>query len=454
MTKKSVTILLTCFAAFICGLCASCAQSGNNVEPSLPVSAAAVTASPEPVIIEMENVPDTATSEPTLIPTPEPTPEPTPTPTPEPVMRVDLSKDCKFSATQKKCSPANLQDASTRSNVILADHVILTYSWDDAVPADALYYFSYVLPESFHVTQKASDGTLLSETNVMPERMCGLIPLEPDCRTVAIENNGRCQLNALKIFSRGTVLPRTAMYWTDENDTSPVDIMLFSAHIDDEILMMGGVFPINTALGRDCMLVYMKGNDEIRVLEGLLSTWESGVTRRPVYCNFTSEAMQLALDNDGAAGLDGDKLGQTVALIRRYKPLVIVTHDFEGEYGHEAHIKTNKLVLRAAELAADEGYYPDSAAQYGTWQVQKIYVHLYKERPLTLDIDAPLDAFGGRSANEVARDAFAYHKSQHYHWNYDSTSKKYPVGEYGLYFSTVGDDSGINDMMEHTHREG
>lgn len=448
MRKKVLWTLYAVCAAMISTLCA-CAQPAAPAEQAAAVTATTVSPAetPGPVVIDLTP----GIHEETPAPTPAPTPEPTPTPAP--VMRTDLSGSCTFRAKQKNCKAETLQDASTSSAAILADKMTETYSWDGSVPADALYYFSYVLPDSFTVTQKNADGTVLSEEDIVPERMCGLIPLDADCRSVTVKNNGRCRLNALKIFSAGDTLPRSAMYWTEENDTSPVDIMLFSAHIDDEILMMGGVFPINTALGRDCLLVYMKGNDEIRTLEGLLSTWESGVTRRPIYCQFTSEAMQLSLDNNGAPGMVGDTLEKTVALIRRYKPLVIVTHDLDGEYGHEAHLKTNKTVLRAAELAADPSRYPDSAEQYGVWQVQKIYVHLYKERPLTLDIDAPIESFGGRTANEVARDAFAYHKSQHYHWNYDKTSKQYPIGQYGLYFSSMGDDSGINDMMEHTARE-
>ena len=49
---------------------------------------------------------------------------------------------------------------------------------------------------------------------------------------------------------------------------------------------------------------------------------------------------------------------------------------------------------------------------YGTWQVQKVYIHLYEENELLIDADTPLEAFGGKDAFDVARIAFKKHETQ------------------------------------------
>lgn len=137
-------------------------------------------------------------------------------------------------------------------------------------------------------------------------------------------------------------------------------------------------------------------------------------------------------------------------LLNRYKPKVAVLHGFDGEYGHGAHMLNTATFIEAVENPTDGLYLPE-----------KIYVHLYKENPLTLDIDSPLDAFGGKTAFQVSQEAFGFHKSQHWTWFYNwiygktgnitkaSQIRSYNPANYGLYYTTVGEDSGIGDMLEH-----
>ena len=87
-------------------------------------------------------------------------------------------------------------------------------------------------------------------------------------------------------------------------------------------------------------------------------------------------------------------------------------------------------------------------------------MHLYKDNPSVLDIDIPLDAFDGKSAFQVSQNAFRYHESQHWTWFYgwiygkaspithSSQIRSYNPAHYGLYYTAVGHDTGINDMLE------
>ena len=87
-------------------------------------------------------------------------------------------------------------------------------------------------------------------------------------------------------------------------------------------------------------------------------------------------------------------------------------------------------------------------------------MHLYDENPIVLDIDTPLEEFGGLTAFQVSQRAFRHHKSQHWTWFYEwlygkndhktssSQIRTYHPNRYGLYFSRVGEDIEKNCMLE------
>ena len=66
-------------------------------------------------------------------------------------------------------------------------------------------------------------------------------------------------------------------------------------------------------------------------------------------------------DNFWNANLD-EAANYLVEIILEVKPHVLVTYDEIGGYGHPDHIQAHRVAMRAAELAASQG-----------WQIQKIY---------------------------------------------------------------------------------
>lgn len=65
-----------------------------------------------------------------------------------------------------------------------------------------------------------------------------------------------------------------------------------------------------------------------------------------------------------------------VAVIRRFRPHVMITYDEEGGYPHPDHVRTHELSMFAMAAAADATRYPSSlraSAPAGTWQIQKVY---------------------------------------------------------------------------------
>lgn len=361
----------------------------------------------------------------------------------------DLSKKCTYKCTQKKASTAALSDDRITTFVRFKAGATVTVSWKADLPAKKVYYFANILPESFTLTQKTGDSEILREDTFVPEHSCGLIELEEGCQSIVLTFSSECTVNSLNIFGAGDALPEKYVFWTDETENPYSELMLFSAHYDDEILFMAAV-PILYAGrdGRDVQVVYMRGSNMDRRLEAIQGLWYMGVKREPVCLKFSTDNMQMSVVNDGAPGLQDDYIGIIVELLRRYKPKVVVTHDVAGEYGHKVHIYTSALVCRAVEMASDENCYPESAAQYGTWQVQKLYIHLYGENTIELDM-GPVAAFQNQKVIKIAVAAMRFHKSQS-RWSAEVQHANYPMNRYGLYFTAVGPDTpGMNDMFEH-----
>ena len=129
-----------------------------------------------------------------------------------------------------------------------------------------------------------------------------------------------------------------------------------------------------------------------------------------------------------------------------------MTQAFNGEYGHAAHKACADAASKCVVYAADPSKYKASAQEYGTWQVEKLYIHNYKEgQQIELDWSTPLSAFGGETALSVATRALECHHSQTANgmWNMGK-GIKYTNHCFGLYMSTVGPDEAGDDLMEHT----
>ncbi|WP_188307154.1 mycothiol conjugate amidase Mca [Streptomyces sp. CBMA123] len=67
-----------------------------------------------------------------------------------------------------------------------------------------------------------------------------------------------------------------------------------------------------------------------------------------------------------------------VALIREFRPHVVITYDETGGYPHPDHVMTHKVTVEAFEAAADPKRYPEAGEP---WQAPKLYYHLALSRP-------------------------------------------------------------------------
>ncbi len=280
--------------------------------------------------------------------------------------------------------------------------------------------------------------------------------------------NGSVRLSEIYVFS-GTDVPDFVQKWSAPLE-SGADIVLFASHGDDDQLYFAGLLPLYAG-AKNCrvQVVYLTDHRNItkgRIHEMINGLWAVGVRAYPVFgrfADFRIDDLEETYDTyEHSYNTSRDDLqGFVVAQIRRFKPLVAVGHDLKGEYGHGMHQVYADLLTKAIDLVSDSAVFPDSAVKYGTWELPKLYLHLYETNAITVDYDQPQAAFDGLSAFQVTQKyGFPCHVSQQWTgfrtWlnGYDgeitkaSQIKTYNPSKFGLYHSTVGQDVVKNDFLE------
>lgn len=236
------------------------------------------------------------------------------------------------------------------------------------------------------------------------------------------------------------------------------DLLVFSTHADDELVFFGGMIPYYSVVcGRKVQLVYMTTNyyaedyNRVRIHEALNGLWTAGMRYYPV-TNMREDLLCRTLEE--AEEFYGGEQFRTfqVEQIRRFRPLVVVTHDPEGEYGHGAHQLSARSLQWAVYAAADRMQYPEMIERYGVWNTPKAYLHLYgpEEERTVLDYETPSDLLGGKTPYEIACSAYREHLTQQ-QWEFEvySFDSEYDSHSFGLYRSLVGADEKKNDLFEH-----
>ena len=320
-------------------------------------------------------------------------------------------------------------------------------SWTEVEAVSGVYIKWYTPPVSAILVQTDAQGKPIGHEALSDVLYDSYYPLLPQARGLTlVSEDETLLLSELTLYTAGA-LPDDVYDW--QPPAKKADLLVVSAHCDDELLYFGGTIPVYAGeRGLTVQVAYMANGERVRVEEALAGLWHLGVRNAPVFLSFRdayTESLKDALRRWG----ENETTQALVTLIRRFRPEVIVTHDLNGEYGHGAHMATAYCTRNAVSLAADATQDPDSEKEYGVWQVQKLYLHLYQENSITMDWRVPLSAFGGKTALELANEAYAMHVSQQqFHQNvYDSGD--YNSATYGLAETMVGADEAKDDFFEH-----
>lgn len=348
----------------------------------------------------------------------------------------------------------SLYDGETQTKEYFAGGTTITVSSNENI--DSLYIewdeepVPWVLTSGSQSIQCGADGFLHEYVKVGGNS---------NSATITIPDRGATVVD-IYAFSAGN-LPAWVQIWKPPYEKA--DILYFSTHSDDDVLFFGGLIPTYLDSGKyRIQAAYIVdhakssppyGDEPYRVHELLNCIWTMGIDHYPqmgIFGDWYSTSLEGAEEYQSL-----DEFEEYITeVIRKFKPQVVISQDFEGEYGHGQHRLAAAALAEAVEVTADAGKYPSSASKYGTWEVPKVYYHLYAENEIVLDARVPLSRYGGKTALDVAKEGFQCHESQLWTDYYvsdgiddDGYMAPYPCTRFGLYRSTVGLDTG-NDIME------
>ena len=368
---------------------------------------------------------------------------------------VELTKDCAFSVSYHRDQLSQLTDADYCTIWQGARQSWVEITLPEEKPCYGLYICFGKTLTDWAIQVQNSDGAW--ETVYTPEDTFyhQYVPLsgQTHMRIYSCPQKPKQPLaiSEIRLLGKGT-LPGWVQVW--HRLEGKADLMVVAAHPDDEYLFMGGTIPYYAGeLKQEVLVVYLADTHSRRKSELLDGLWHCGVRDYPELGTMI-DYRPVSLQKLYRLWSVGQLRKGITRLIRKYRPDVVVTHDVKGEYGHAAHQAAADACKKCLLLAQDSCYDEKSAAEYGTWKILKLYLHLYKDRQMHMDWQKPLPAFSGRTALQVAEDAFELHISQQHGKHNMQNAARYDPGLFGLYHSTVGPDEIRNDFFEHLPSAG
>lgn len=331
-------------------------------------------------------------------------------------------------------------------------------------PIYGLYLCFQKMPDSYVIQKENADGWVTAAEGGTPRYHHVFFELNglKKIRILStMEKKNTLGFNEIYAFGKGEV-PEWVQRWNEPS--AKTDILFLATHPDDDILFLGSAITWYAAeQKKDIQVAYLTISNTTRRSEALNGLWTLGVRTYPEFGPFSDKYSNPSKIEQAYKDMGGqDKvLGWVTELYRKYKPDVVVTQDIKGEYGHPQHEMMVDAAIKCQDKAADKTVYTESAATYGVWDVKKLYLHLYGTESESTDFnwDIPMESMGGRTANQVAEEAFACHVTQAGKGNKfngvrvpfsvaEYGVKRYPNNRFGLYASRVGQDTGHHDFLE------
>ena len=368
----------------------------------------------------------------------------------------DITEDCKF----KVCSSGRKYTLMTdkkytsywESNKIKTPWIAITAP--EGKPIAGLYVCFGNMPESWEI-QTSDDGkdwftAVPGDTRFLHAYVALPQPAQHVRLAVTSEKKTALRINDLFVLSEGD-LPDWVQVWQPTEEKA--DILFLSTHPDDELIFFGGAIPTYAVeQQRKVVVAYFTRSNTTRSSELLNGLWHMGVRTYPVIGNFKDSYAKNLKAAYKTAGGKGKVNEWIVGLYRQYKPEVVVTQDTNGEYGHKQHMMIADAAQNCIALAANEDEFTASTIAYGTWQVKKLYLHLYPENQITFDWTVPLKSMNGATGIELAEEAYTLHKTQASSgMSVTETGTKYDNRVFGLAFTSVGEDVRKDDFLENIY---
>ncbi|MBQ9531437.1 MAG: PIG-L family deacetylase [Eubacterium sp.] len=330
----------------------------------------------------------------------------------------------------------------------------LTVELPDNKTADGVYIKWFYASNTYTLKSYDEEGKVLDEydnknTHVL---LNNYYKLSKNAKKIVIrlKNKRKGQgIATLRVYEENKVGISVQKWKVSKRDEC--DLMVISAHRDDELLFFGGTIPYYTKVRKkNVCVVYMSGSGRERHREALDGLWSMGCTVAPIFMNFEAGYHNGISGTLNSWGGEQHVISRLVEQIRKYKPKVIVTHDINGEYGHPTHRTVPYVVINAVKAAGDKSKYKSSCNEYGICKVKKLYLHMYSKHTVNMSAySKSAKELDYKTPFSMACVGFDKHYSQHNGWSMHSKAvKKYPSYKYGLYYTRVGYDKKKNDFFE------
>lgn len=360
---------------------------------------------------------------------------------------LSMTGDCDLEATRGDEDDLTDNDYTTALTLRSAEDN-LTITLPAGRTAEGLALHWETAPSAVHISVQAEDGSeigVIDEEN--PDGMIHFYhEVDASARRLVVstadEDKALCEV---RVYEKNYV-SEVVQQW--EELPEKLDLLVVSAHQDDEMLFFGGTIPYYSMHGKEVGVVYMANCSRLRYAEAMDGLWSCGLKYHPVFVGFRDRRMDSYDETVDLWGME-TTVNTLVDLIRKYRPDVIVTHDVNGEYGHNQHKVTCAAVQSAVTQAGDPAVSPDSAAAYGTWTPKKLYIHLYNQNEIFMEIyDEPVAELGGMTMTQIATIGYSKHVSQQDYFSMENHGVRYDNRKYGLAFTTVGEDTEKKDFFE------
>ena len=279
------------------------------------------------------------------------------------------------------------------------------------------------------------------------------IPLEAGYQAVRLVNTSKdgyeMKVSELHALGAGE-LPAWVQRWNAFEGKA--DLVLLITDPGDEYLFFGGLLPTYIAQGKEIMLCECVNTIAAYKSQLLDGAWQLGLRNYP-YMAYFKPRMSTSLQGQYDNWSEVQFVRHVSRIVRMYKPDVLVTHSKNGEGIDGGHKVCADAAIRSLTTAMDELYDVGYGyANWGNWKVKKLYLHLYGDHETVIDYHQPLDYYGGKTANEMAQQAYALQDYQRKSLKGSNLTWGEGVCDgsaYGLVYSEVGEDTGAGDLFEH-----
>lgn len=327
-----------------------------------------------------------------------------------------------------------LNDGVLMSRIAIKAGEQITATFTDAQQGVALQW--YALPAACDYTQYAADGSVLEEGSLSTEQLNVYLPLEESCRSLTLTATAPCAISELNAYPAAQPLPETVQRW---QTVEKADLMVLVSDPGAEFSEFSGVLPLYAGEhGAQTVVVYMTCMEKrSRAEEALSALWSMGMTNQPVLGERYARNYDMLsiVEQDWNENEAADWLA---ALIDRYQPKVLVTHDGTDETDR---FPTRGYTARCAEQAVEKA----------DWKVSKLYWYapanedgVRPEAVTTPDFQQRLVRFASRTAAETAQSLYSNYATQQVY-----TRTVDAEAAFVLRRSEVGEDTARNDLFEH-----